>query len=316
MNILAKKPGVRRKAALPGPLKRKIKLLSKKDTAAALLCLAPSLAGFLLFYGVPFAEAFGMSFFSSPVNGHFAGFENYISLLKNQAFLKAALNTAVFTGIGAPLLVILSLLLAMALEKPVFGRRALRTLFLSPLVIPVASVVLVFQVLFENNGALNGILASMGGSGIDWLKSGVARYVVMLLYLWKNMGYNMVLFLAGLGTVPKPCLEAAEMDGANGLQKFRHIVWPSLMPTTVFVTVMSVINSFKIFREVYLLAGSYPHDSIYTLQHFMNNMFTSLDYQKLTSAAFVMALAVALIAGLFVALRRRGAKAGRKKETV
>jgi multiple sugar transport system permease protein len=193
----------------------------------------------------------------------------------------------------------------MALQKPVFGRRALRTLFISPLVIPVASVVLVFQVLFDNNGALNGLLNSMGGSGVDWLKSDAARWVVMLLYLWKNMGYNMVLFLAGLGTVLKPCLEAAEMDGANGFQKFRHIIWPSLMPTTVFVTVMSVINSFKVFREVYLLAGSYPQDSIYTLQHFMNNMFTSLDYQKLTSAAFVMAVAVAVFAGLFVYLRKR-----------
>jgi len=304
MNITAKKPGAVLRATQPAVSKKKRKA-SGKDIMAALLCLFPSLAGFLLFYGVPFVESFGMSFFSSPVNGHFVWFNNYVSLLTNQAFLKAALNTAIFTGIGGPLLVILSLLLAMALQKPVFGKRALRTLFISPLVIPVASVVLVFQVLYDNNGALNGILASTGASGVDWLKSDAARYIIMLLYLWKNMGYNMVLFLAGLGTVPKPCLEAAEMDGANGFQKFRHVVWPSLMPTTVFVTVMSVINSFKVFREVYLLAGSYPHDSIYTLQHFMNNMFTSLDYQKLTSAAFVMAVAVTLIAGLFVALRKR-----------
>ncbi len=294
---------------MPGAkLLQKIRAAFSGEAGIAFLFLIPSLAGFMLFYGVPFAASFGMSLFSSPVNGEFTGLQNYASLLANQSFLKAALNTAVFTGIGAPLLTILSLLLAMALRKPVFGSRALRTLFISPMVIPVASVVLVFQVFFNDNGALNGILASMGMLPNDWLKSDAARYIVMLLYLWKNMGYNMVLFLAGLGTVPKSCLEAADMDGANVLQKFRHIIWPALLPTTFFVMVMSVINSFKVFREVYMLAGNYPQDSIYTLQHFMNNMFTSLDYQKLTSAAFIMALVVVAIAGLFIALRRRQAR--------
>lgn len=287
---------------------KKIRSIFSGDAGIALLFLLPSLAGFMLFYGVPFAVSFGMSLFSSPINGHFVWLQNYASLLSNQSFLKAGLNTAVFTGVGAPLLTILSLLLAMALRKPVFGSRALRTLFISPMVIPVASVVLVFQVFFNGNGALNGILASMGASSTDWLKSDAARTIVMLLYLWKNMGYNMVLFLAGLGTVPKSCLEAADMDGAGAFKKFRHITWPALLPTTFFVIVMSVINSFKVFREVYMLAGSYPQDSIYTLQHFMNNMFTSLDYQKLTSAAFIMALVVVLIAGMFIALRRRQAK--------
>ncbi len=288
-------------------LKKRKATFSKRDAGIALMFLFPSLAGFLLFYGAPFLESFGMSLFSSPVNGHIVWLQNYISLLSNAAFGKAAFNTVIFTGIGTPLAVVLSLLLAMALNKPVIGKRALRTLFISPLVIPVASVVLVFQVLFDNNGALNGLLTSMGASPVDWLKSDWARYIVMLLYLWKNVGYNMVLFLAGLSTVPKECLEAADMDGANAIQKFRHVTWPALLPTTFFVTVMSVINSFKVFREVYLLAGSYPHDSIYTLQHFMNNAFTSLDYQKLTSAAFIMAIAVTLIAGLFVYLRKRSA---------
>jgi multiple sugar transport system permease protein len=299
---------IRMETAMRKLFGRNKKKQSKSDTLTALLFLLPSLAGFALFYGAPFAVSFVMSLFSSPVNGHFVWLQNYVSLLSNKAFAQAAFNTAIFTGIGVPLLVALSLLLAMALRKPVFGNKALRTIFISPLVIPVASVVLVFQVLFSDNGALNGLLASMDASTVDWLKTGIARYVVMLLYLWKNIGYNMVLFLAGLGTVSKPCLEAAEMDGANGFQKFRHIIWPTLLPTTFFVVVMSIINSFKVFREVYLLAGSYPQSSIYTLQHFMNNMFTSLDYQKLTSAAFVMAVGVTLIAGLFVWIRKRSAK--------
>lgn len=297
----------------PMPRKKRITADSKKEIGTAFLFLFPSLAGFLIFYGIPFVESFGMSLFSSPINGHFVWLQNYRSLLTNAAFGKAALNTAIFTGIGAPVLVTLSLLLAMALNKPVFGRRALRTLFISPLVIPVASVVLVYQILFDDNGALNGLLTSLGAAPVDWLKSQWARYIVMLLYLWKNMGYNMVLFLAGLDAVPKEYLEAADMDGANAWRKFRHITWHELTPTTFFVAIMSVINSFKVFREVYLLAGSYPHDSIYTLQHFMNNMFASLDYQKLTSAAFIMAIAVTMIAGLFVSLRKRMA-GGRGEE--
>jgi multiple sugar transport system permease protein len=140
----------------------------------------------------------------------------------------------------------------------------------------------------------------VGIARIDWLKSDWARYVIMILFLWKNIGYDMVLFMASLAAVPSEQLESAELDGANGLQKFRHIIWPRLLPTTFFVLIMSVVNSFKVFREVYLLAGAYPQDSIYTLQHFMNNMFSSLDYQKLTSAAFIMAVAiVGLVSGLF-----------------
>jgi multiple sugar transport system permease protein len=252
-----------------------------------------------------------MSFLSSPVGGQFVWFRNYQMLLTNPVFGKAALNTLVFTGIGVPLLIMLSLSLAMALNGKLIGQRSLATMFLMPLVIPVASIVLVWQVLFDNNGALNGLLAAAGIARTDWLKSGWAQYVVMLLFLWKNIGYDMVLFMAALAAVPAELLESADLDGANGFQKFRHIIWPRLLPTTFFVLVISIINSFKVFREVYLLAGAYPHDSIYTLQHFMNNMFSSLDYQKLTSAAFIMAVAVvALVTGLFEVRRRIGRYAG------
>ena len=288
---------------------KKIKMgrAALKEELVALAFLAPSLGGFLLFYLIPFVQSFGMSFMSSPINGEFVWLKNYQSLLTNQVFGKAALNTLLFTGIGVPLLLALSLMLAMALSSKLLGQKALATVFLTPLVIPVASVVLVWQVIFDNNGALNSILAGFGVDRVDWLKSAWAQYAVMLLFLWKNIGYDMVLFMAALAAVPKEWMESASLDGANALQKFRHIVWPRLLPTTFFVLVISIINSFKVFREVYLLAGAYPHDSIYTLQHFMNNMFSSLDYQKLTSAAFIMAVAiVGLVMALFSARRRIG----------
>ena len=286
-------------------IKVKLGKRAHQEERVALAFLFPSLGGFLLFYLIPFIQSFGMSFLSSPINGHFVWLKNYVSLLTNPVFGKAALNTLIFTGIGVPALVALSLMLAMALSSKLLGRKALATMFLAPLVIPVASVVLVWQVLFDNNGALNSLLANIGIARVDWLKSDWARYVIMVLFLWKNIGYDMVLFMAALAAVPTEQLESADLDGANAFQKFRHIIWPRLLPTTFFVLIMSIINSFKVFREVYLLAGAYPHDSIYTLQHFMNNMFSSLDYQKLTSAAFIMAAFIAGLVSLLFWLRKR-----------
>jgi multiple sugar transport system permease protein len=293
-------------------VRRKFKLgrIARREERVALAFLLPSLAGFLLFYLIPFIWSFGMSFLSSPVNGHFVWFKNYASLLTNEVFGKAAINTFIFTGIGVPILVVLSMALAMGMSKKLLGQKALATMFLMPLVIPVASVVLVWQVFFDNNGALNSLLAGIGIARVDWIKSDWARYVIMLLFLWKNIGYNMVLFMAALAAVPTEQLESADLDGANAFQKFRHIIWPRLLPTTFFVLIMSIVNSFKVFREVYLLAGAYPQDSIYTLQHFMNNMFSSLDFPKLTSAAFIMAAFIAgLVSLLFWARKKIGSNA-------
>jgi multiple sugar transport system permease protein len=115
----------------------------------------------------------------------------------------------------------------------------------------------------------------------------------------------MILFLAGLQNIPADYYEAASMDGAGTFRKWYNITLVYLTPTTFFVFIMSIINSFKVFRETYLLAGEYPHESIYMLQHFMNNMFKSLDYQKLTSAAFLMALVIVALVFIFFLVERR-----------
>jgi len=143
------------------------------------------------------------------------------------------------------------------------------------------------------------------------MKTEFARVVVVIVYLWKNIGYNMVLFLAGLQNIPIQYYEAADIDGANNWNKFANITLVYLIPTTFFIFVMSIINSFKVFRETYLISGAYPHDSIYMLQHYMNNMFASLDYQKLTSAAFIMAVFIyILVLLLFKVERKIGSKIG------
>lgn len=276
--------------------------VNRKNT---FLFLTPSLVGFFMFYIVPFFAGGYYSLVSSPINGKFVGLDNYISLLSNAVFLKAAKNTLLFTGICVPLNMALSLGLAMFLSRKIYMKSALRTLFITPLVIPVASVVLVWQILFDSAGTVNFILNALGFQPVDWMGSPWARVVVMVVYLWKNMGYNMVLFLAGLQNIPVEYYESAGIDGAGFIRKFIHITCVYLAPTSFFVFIMSVVNSFKVFRETWMLACDYPHDSIYMLQHYMNNMFASLDYQKLTTAAFLMAaLVVVLVLCMFIMERR------------
>ena len=177
-----------------------------------------------------------------------------------------------------------------------------RTFFLSPMMVPVASVVLIWQVIFHEKGTLNQILAIFGVQAIDWLKSPYCMVVILVLFLWKNLGSNMILFMAALSNIPKELLEVADVEGASAAHKFFHIKLRYLSPTVLFVAILSMINCFKIFREVYLLAGNYPYEGLYTLQHFMNNTFANLNYQKLSAAAVLLALVlVVLIALLFKA---------------
>lgn len=175
------------------------------------------------------------------------------------------------------------------------------------MMVPVASVVLIWQVLFHYNGAVNGFLANFGIDKIDWLKSDYSQLVIGLLFLWKNLGYNMILFMSGLANIPKELIEVVQLENSNPWVTFVHIKLRYLSPTILFVTILSLINSFKVFREVYLMTGDYPYDSLYLLQNFMNNTFQSLDYQKLSSAAIIMAAVMIVIIGiLFIAEERFG----------
>ncbi|MCZ8520336.1 MULTISPECIES: carbohydrate ABC transporter permease [Paenibacillus] len=280
-------------------------LRDRSDAAAALLFLAPSGIGFGVFYLIPFAMVVYYSFMNSPADSEFVGMTNYRELLASGSFRQAASNTFYFTVVGVPVLAGLSLGLAMGLNRNLFWRSGLRTAYVLPLVVPVASIVLIWQILLDWNGSLNAWLSDFGFARVDWMKTEGARYVVIGVYLWKNTGYSMILFLAGLQQIPKDYYETAHMEGAGRFRQFRSITLVYLTPTLFFVVIMSVVNSFKVFRETYLIAGDYPHDSIYMLQHYMNNMFMSLDIQKLTAAAAMMAGGILLVVlGLF-ALERR-----------
>ncbi len=285
----------------------KLSRRTKKVKRSSGLFIAPSFLGVLLFFILPFMVVIYYSLIDNPISGNFVFFDNFVSIVGNSAFRKAVHNTAVFSAVAVPLAVLLSLLMAIVLEAELPFRSQFRTFLLSPMMVPVASIVLIWQVLFHYNGAINDMLGVFGIAKIDWLKSEYAQVVVVILFLWKNLGYNMILFMAALASIPKDILEVAKLESATPLQTFFYIKIRYLSSTLLFVTIMSLINSFKVFREVYLLTGDYPYDTIYMLQHFMNNKFKSLDYQTLSAAAILMSLVMVVIIGiLFVAEDRFG----------
>lgn len=265
--------------------------------------LTPSFLGVLLFFFLPLLMLLKTSFQKSSTNTDFVGTLNYERVLTNQAFKDASMNTLTFALMAVPLAVLLALLLAMLLNTGLPGKSAFRSILLNPMMVPVASIVLIWQVFFSYNGVVNGWTAKFfDADKVDWLKSGYAQVVILLMFLWKNLGYNMVLFLAALNNIPTEILESAMMDGAGSFKRFFSIKLYYLSPTIFFVAIMSLVNSFKIFREVYLLTGDYPYDSLYMLQHFMNNAFNKLDYSKLSAGAIIMTVVMgAIVGGLFFA---------------
>lgn len=259
--------------------------------------LFPSAAGVLLFFVLPFMIVIYYSVVDNPISKQFVFMDNFVSVFQNAAFQQAAKNTLTFSFVAVPLAVVLSLFLAMLLESKMPFKSQFRTFFLSPMMVPIASVVLIWQVLFHYNGMMNEVLALFHGEKIDWLNSNYAQVVIVVLFLWKNLGYNMILFMAALSSIPKDILEVAVLESATPIQIFFHIKLRYMSSTILFVTIMSLINSFKVFREIYLLKGEYPYDTMYMLQHFMNNTFGRLDYQKMSAAAIMMAIVMVILIG-------------------
>ena len=251
------------------------------------ICIIPSLAGVLLFFIVPFGIVIYYSIIGNSISKEFVGLDNYTKLIHNDAFLKAAKNTAMFSLTAVPLAVLLPMGLAALLERNIPGKSLFRTLFLSPLMVPSASVVLVWQVLFHNPGTVNQLLEHFGRHGVDWMNSGHGQIVIVLMFLWKNIGYNMILFMSALCGIPKDIIEVADLEGAGNFYKFVHIKLRYLSPTILFVLILSLINSFKVFREVYLLTGEHP-------------TFNSFDYQKLSAAAVLFAIVMAVIIAILL----------------
>lgn len=276
-----------------------------KERIVPWLFLAPSLFVVSVMVLLPLLDAFRRSFFLA-VSSRFVGLQNYISVLGNSAFKLAAGNTAKFIAVCMPLLLVISLSVALMLTAFQEKHGIFKTSFLVPMAIPVASIVLLWRVIFHRNGLLNGILALWDAAPVDWIGSAASFGVLVFAYLWKNFGYDMVLWLSGISAINLALYEAAQIDGAGSIKRFVKITLPNLMPTLFTVTVLSLLNSFKVFREAYLIAGSYPDDSIYMLQHLFNNWFSNLDVDKMCAGAVMMASLVFILIMILQKILNRG----------
>lgn len=271
--------------------------LRRRETLAGLMFATLPLAGFAVFYIIPFGITITKTVTGGVANT-FVGLTNYISVLTSEAFRLAVWNTFKFIGVGVPLLMALSLCVALLLNtrfkggKRLRGADAFRTAYAVPLVLPTASVILVFLIVFANGGIINYVLDKLGTDAVDFLNSGNVFWILLLLYIWKNLGYAIILMLSGLLQIPKDCYEAARVDGAGGFTQLTRITLPLIKPTFFFVMIVGIVGAFKSFREAFALAGAYPHESIYMLQHFMNNNFARLNYPRLSVAAVLTFLVV------------------------
>ncbi len=268
--------------------------MRRREAGAALLFLLPSLAGMVLLFLLPTADVIRRSFYSAMGNS-FVGAANYFTVLNNASFRLALFNTGRFLLVCIPLLLLLSLVVALLLHRRRRVQELLRTTYLLPLVVPVTSVALIIQTVFQRNGLLSALCAAFDIAPVDWLNSEYAFAVLVACYIWKSFGYHVVLWMAGLAAIPEPLYEAAQVDGANARQSFFRITLPQLTGTFFISTVLALINSFKVFREAYLVAGQYPHASIYMLQHVLSNWFMNLDMQKISAAAVLLMAAILII---------------------
>ncbi len=267
-----------------------------KRNMAKFLFLAPSFLGVVIFVLLPFGDVVRRSFMTA-VTKEGAGMRNYQTIFTNSAFLLAVKNTFRFTLVCIPLLVAMGLAIALAMGS-IRHMQAVKSLYLFPLAMPTATVAVVWKMLFYEKGFFNKYLEQIcllfhmgeGMETLDYISSGAAFYVLAGTYLWKNLGYTIVLWLAGIMGINKDMLEAAGVDGANKMQRFWYVLLPNLKGSLYIIVVISFLNSFKIYREAYLVAGAYPHDSIYMLQHLFNNWFVNLDLDKMAAAAVVCAL--------------------------
>lgn len=284
--------------------KSKIKNNKEKVRSKAkytgLYFVLPSLIGVAVFTLLPFLDVFLRSF-QSAISREFVGIENYIEVFNNSAFKLAASNTTKFVIVCIPLLLSLSLIIAVALNKFVESSKILRTAFLIPMAVPIASIVLIWNIVFHEQGFLSSVLDKFNIVGQDWMSTGWAFWILVFSYIWKNLGYNIILWLAGLNSISKEIYESAKVDGASDFQCFTKIIIPCLKPTLYTISVLSLLNSFKVFREAYLVAGDYPDKSMYLLQHLFNNWFRELDFNKMAAGSVLMAV---IIFALIMLLQR------------
>ena len=191
-------------------------------------------------------------------------------------------NTLGFLGIGLPVILLVSYGLALFLKRQARRFQLLRTVFLLPYVMPVAGTVLLVDLLFSREGLVNRLFLTLGLPLADWLQSPAAFWVMLILYLWKSTGYAVVLLLAGLMAIPPDHYAVAQVEGAGRWQAFRYITMPQMLVRPVHRLCVLPYQRLQVLPGDFPVGGEHPHPSVYMLQHFINNSFENLNYQRLS----------------------------------
>ena len=276
-----------------------------KQKRLLLIFLLPGLAGLTIFYLAPFVYGIYFSVTDGTRVNAFVGMKNYLDVWQNQMFLLGLKNTLELSLICAPLVFAVSFLLASMLRVLEEKSTVYRNIVLLPYLMPSAAMLIIFVLIFDFGGPVNRVLELLGQPRVLWKESAMMRVPVVILYVWKNIGFSVVIFASALQSVPKALYEYASLDGASRLRQEISITLPLVSPTAFLVFVLSWINAFKIFREVYFISGAYPDPACYTLQHFMNNQFAKLNYQFVTTAAYSFAAIVIVFFGVLALIENR-----------
>ncbi|MCC4044738.1 carbohydrate ABC transporter permease [Enterococcus gallinarum] len=271
--------------------------MNKSTTKWAWLFLSPQLVGLIIFSLIPVVIAIGLSFMSWDGFGArtFVGIQNYINQFSNPDFWIATYNTLLYTLLTVPIGLSLALVLAVALNKRT-GKNVYRLFFFMPVVTSSVSVSVMWMWILNGDiGILNQVLGMIGIQGPNWLTdTRIVMLSIAVLSIWWQLGYNMVIFLAGIQNISKSYYEAAQMDGASKLQQFFNITLPMLSPTTFFLSIMAIISSFQVFDQAFVLTRGGPGKASYTLvYHIYQQAF--IDFRFGSSAAGAVILFAAIL---------------------
>ncbi|MBF2016517.1 MAG: sugar ABC transporter permease [Rivularia sp. T60_A2020_040] len=275
------------------------KNLLDNETFAAWFFLTPALILLFVFVIGPIGYLFYLSF----TNGSFTkegmtwvGLKNYLRLILNPDFYQVMWNTFYFTVATVIPSIVIPLGLAVLLNQNIILRGFLRTAYFLPSIVSLVAAGLGFRWLFQNEGPVNAVLSGIGIQPIPWLSSTVwAMPVIILLSIWKQLGFNMVVFLAGLQAIPVSRYEAAELDGANNWEQFWYVTLPGLRPTLIFTTITTVIFTLRSFEQVYVITGGGPLNSTNLLVYYIyQEAFGQFDFGYAAAAATVL-LAIAMV---------------------
>ena len=278
--------------------------LKREEYRAAFILLLPASIGLILFSFIPIVQAFQLSFYGAPLlsaQRTFVGLENYATALSDPVFIRAMLNTVVYAVEAVILQVLVALALALLIRNYYPGIGFFRSAYFLPVVTSLVVVSTVWKIMYHTeNGLINSVLRTAALPSIPWLTSpDVALWSIVILGLWKEVGFSMLVLLGGLHSIPRDYYEAAAIDGATGGRSFWHITLPLLRRAMLFVVVLSTINAFKLFTPVYVMTDGGPSDSTQTMVFYIfQSVFRYFKMGYASALSFLLLMLVLILAAI------------------